>query len=158
MRNKAEFLKLYGAIYEHSPWIAETAFEAQPGSLEALHAAMKAAVANASHEKKLALIKAHPELGSKVKMAEASVSEQKGAGLDQCTPQEFAEFKKLNAEYNKKFGFPFIIAVKGMTREDILHAFRNRIGNGSAAEFEMALEQIHKIAWLRLSALGPVHF
>lgn len=146
--NKQEFITKYGGIYEHSPWIAEAAYGAAD-----IHAAMKTAVTNASHDKKLALIRAHPELGSKVKMAEASVSEQKGAGLDQCTPAEFAEFQKLNAEYNKKFGFPFIIAVKGLTRTDILKAFRQRMNNNQAAEFETALEQIHKIAKFRLAAL-----
>ncbi len=150
--HKDEFLKRYGGIYEHSPWIAEAAYGAE--GIEKIHAAMKAAVAQAGHDKKLALICAHPELGSKVKMAEASVQEQAGAGLDRCTPQEFAEFQKLNADYNRKFGFPFIIAVKGLTREDILKAFRKRIQNEVAAEFETALEQIHKIAWFRLSALS----
>jgi OHCU decarboxylase len=149
--DKSEFLKRYGGIYEHSPWIAEAACGAE--GTEAIHAAMKAAVAEASHDKKLALIRAHPELGSKVKMAESSVKEQAGAGLDQCTPEEFAEFKKLNEEYNKKFGFPFIVAVKGMARQDILKEFRRRMNNNPEVEFQTALEQIHKIAWFRLQAL-----
>lgn len=148
---KAEFLQKYGGIYEHSPWIAEAAYGAE--GIEAIHAQMKAAVDSAPHDKKLALIKAHPELGSRVKMAEASVQEQAGAGLDRCTPEEFAAFQKLNADYNKKFGFPFIVAVKGMTRQDILNAFRARMNNDLDAEFKTAIEQIHKIAWFRLSAL-----
>jgi 2-oxo-4-hydroxy-4-carboxy-5-ureidoimidazoline decarboxylase len=151
MLTKAEFLKIYGGIYEHSPWIAEAAYGAE--GIEAIHAAMKAAVTSAAHDKKLALIRAHPELGSKVKMAEASVQEQAGAGLDRCSAEEFAEFQKLNADYNKKFGFPFIVAVKGLSRPDILQAFRKRMNNDPAAEFETALEEIHKIAWFRLQAL-----
>lgn len=150
--NKADFLQKYGSIYEHSPWIAEAAFDAGAETAEQIHAAMKAAVTNAGRDKQIALIKAHPELGSRVKMADASVAEQSGAGLDRCTPEEFAEFQKLNADYNKKFGFPFIVAVKGMTRADILAAFRRRMGNDAATEFAAALEQIHRIAWFRLTS------
>lgn len=156
MLKKEQFLQKYAGIYEHSPWIAEAAYASgRVGSIDEIHAAMKSAVTNASHDKKLALIKAHPDLACRKKdMTAHSVSEQKSAGLDQCTPEEFAEFQKLNTEYKKKFGFPFIIAVKGLTQEDILHAFRNRIHNGTVAEFEMALEQIHKIARFRLQALS----
>lgn len=148
---KAEFLDKYGGIYEHSPWIAEAAFAAGAATPETIHAAMKAAVDAAPREKQLALIQAHPELGSRVRMADASVQEQAGAGLDRCTPGEFAEFQKLNADYGRKFGFPFIVAVKGMTRQDILGEFRRRLHNDPGAEFTAALEQIHKIAWFRLS-------
>lgn len=155
MQSKAEFLQIYGGIYEHSPWIAEAAFDAGARTIEEIHAAMKAAVDNAAYDKKLALIKAHPELGSRVRMAEASVQEQSGAGFDRCTPQEFAEFQKLNAEYNAKFGFPFIVAVKGLTRQDILSHFRRRLNSDVETEFKTALEQIHKIARFRLSALQP---
>ena len=154
MLSKTEFLKTYGSIYEHSPWIAEAAYAEAHDTTELLHAAMKAAVTGATYEKKLALIKAHPDLACAEKMTEDSVSEQKNAGLNQCSPEEFAEFKKLNAEYKGKFGFPFIIAVKGLTRQDILVAFRARIHNERQAEFEMALEQIHKIALLRLQSLA----
>lgn len=153
MLSKEEFVKIYGGIYEHSPWIAEVAYAARPATVEDIHAAMKSAVTHAGCDKQLALIRAHPALGSKVQMAEASVKEQSGAGLDQCTAEEFAEFKQLNAAYNQKFGFPFIIAVKGLTRADILQAFRARLHNTPEAEFATALEQIHKIAWFRLQAL-----
>lgn len=153
MPGKAEFVKTYGGIYEHSPWIAEAAFDAGAHTPEQIQSAMKMAVDAAPREKKLALIKAHPELGSKVKMAEASVKEQAGAGLDQCSPEEFAEFKKLNADYNQKFGFPFIVAVKGLTRADILKQFRERLNNEVETEFETAIVQIHKIAAFRLAAM-----
>jgi OHCU decarboxylase len=155
MLKKDEFLKTYGGIYEHSPWIAEAGFAAGAETVDDIHAAMKAAVTNASREKKLALICAHPDLAcAERNLTAESTSEQAGAGLKQCSPEEFAEFQKLNAAYKKKFGFPFIIAVKGLNRTDILHAFRSRIHNDAVAEFETALEQIHRIAKFRLVAVS----
>lgn len=151
---KDEFLKIYGGVYEHSPWIAEAAFAKAGGTKEALHDAMKEAVSQADREKKLALIRAHPDLACATgALTASSTAEQKGAGLKECTPGEFAEFQELNASYKKKFGFPFIIAVKGLTRSDILQAFRQRINNSADEEFDAALEQIQKIAWFRLQAL-----
>jgi OHCU decarboxylase len=153
-KEKEEFLKKYAGIYEHSPWVAEAAFASgHTGSAEAICDGMKAAVMSASHAKKLELICAHPELACTETMTQESVAEQAGAGLNHCSREEFAEFKKLNAAYKKKFGFPFIIAVKGLTRQDILHSFRNRMQDSPAAEFENALEQIHRIARFRLMAL-----
>lgn len=152
-----DFTTTYGAIYEHSPWIAEGAY-AQRDNIHTvleLHTAMKAALAAATKDRKLALIKAHPELACAegVKLTDASVSEQKGAGLKECSPAEFAEFQKLNADYKTKFGFPFIIAVKGHNRQSILTAFRERINHDADDEFETALEQINRIAYFRLMAL-----
>lgn len=151
------FLKIYGGIYERSPWIAEAAF-AKRGSLDTiakLHAAMKDAVDKGGRDKQLALICAHPDLacGPAVKMTAHSVSEQKGAGLNSCTPAEIAEFAGLNSDYRHKFGFPFIIAVKGLNKFEILAEFKRRIGNEPEQEFATALEQIHKIALFRLKAL-----
>ncbi len=154
-----EFLRVYGGIYEHSPWIAEGAYASRAviATVSALHAAMKAAVANAPRDKKLALIKAHPDLACAPaevsKLTQSSVSEQKGAGLNQCTPEEYAEFQQLNADYKKKFGFPFIIAVKGLNRLDILKEFRRRMNNAPDDEFNTALAQIDRIAYFRLMAL-----
>lgn len=154
-----EFVETFGGIYEHSPWVAEEAYAQHDTILtvKELHTAMKAAVAAASQEKQMALIKAHPELACKEadakKLTEASTSEQKGAGLDACTPTEFAEFQKLNGAYREKFGFPFIIAVKGLDRQKILAAFRKRLENGVEDEFDEALEQIDRIAFFRLMAL-----
>lgn len=154
-----DFLRIYGGIYEHSPWIAEGAYalRADITTVVGLHTAMKMTVANAPREKKLALIMAHPDLACAPaevsKLTQSSVSEQKGAGLNQCTPEEFAEFQKLNADYKKKFGFPFIIAVKGLNRQDILQAFRKRINNAPEDEFNTALGQIDRIAYFRLMAL-----
>ena len=150
MLNKADFLKTYGGIYEHSPWVAAAAFDVGADTPEKIQAAMKAEVNAASHEKKLALICAHPDLACVQGLTAASTSEQAGAGLNQCTPEELAEFQKLNTDYKKKFGFPFIVAVRGLHRTDILKQFRKRINNDAATEFETALEQVHKIAGFRL--------
>lgn len=153
--DRAEFLGVYGGIYEHSPWIAEAAFAKAGGTMAELHTAMKDAVTKAGREQKLALIRAHPDLAcAEAPLTAASQSEQQGAGLRACTPAEFAEFQALNAAYREKFGFPFIIAVKGLSRQDILQSFRERIANSAEDEFETALAQIHKIAWFRLEALA----
>lgn len=166
MLTEEKFLSIYGGIYEYSPWIARAAFAQQSAlaldTVEGLHQAMKEAVENADHAQKLALICAHPELACAPAVVETlskeSSSEQKGAGLKECTPGEFSEFQRLNAAYKEKFGFPFIIAVKGLNRTDILENFRVRVNNDRDTEFSTALTQIHKIAFLRLTALaeGPV--
>ena len=114
---------------------------------------MAAVVDAAPREAKLALIRAHPELASRTKMADASVKEQAGAGLDQCSPEEFEAFQRLNGQYNARFGFPFIFAVKGATRADILRAFEVRLSNDPETEFETAIAQIHRIAGFRLADL-----
>ncbi|HEY8004202.1 MAG TPA: 2-oxo-4-hydroxy-4-carboxy-5-ureidoimidazoline decarboxylase [Phenylobacterium sp.] len=154
---QADFLARFGRVYEASPWVADAVWpDAQSGALDdpaALAAAMRAAVEAAPRERRLALIRAHPELASRAKMAEASVREQSGAGLDQCSPEEFAAFQRLNGAYNARFGFPFIVAVKDLTRADILAAFQARLANGPEAEFETAMAQIHRIAGLRLAEL-----
>lgn len=144
-----EFLARYGGVYEHSPWVAEGCWPPP----QDLPAAMRAVVDAAPRERKLALIRAHPELASRTKMAEASVKEQAGVGLDQCTPEEFEAFQRLNAAYNARFGFPFIYAVKGATRAQILAAFEARLGNDPETEFETAIAQIHRIAGFRLADL-----
>ena len=115
--------------------------------------AMAAVVDSASREQKLALIRAHPQLAGRARMADASVREQSGAGLDQCSPEEFADFQRLNAAYNHRFGFPFIVAVKGLSRRDILDAFETRLGHDPETEFAQALNQIHRIAAFRLADL-----
>jgi 2-oxo-4-hydroxy-4-carboxy-5-ureidoimidazoline decarboxylase len=151
---KQDFLTKYGSIYEHSPWVAAAAFDVGADTPEKIQAAMKTEVNAASHEKKLALICAHPELACLQGLTASSTSEQAGAGLNQCTPEELTEFQKLNADYKKKFGFPFVVAVRGLHRTDILNQFRQRINNDTATEFETAIEQIHRIAGFRLAALG----
>lgn len=155
MSGKEGFIQRYGAIYEDSPWVAEAVW---PGagvlrSAQALAGAMAAVVDSASRDEKLALIRAHPQLASRTRMADASVREQSGAGLDHCSPQEFADFQRLNAAYNARFDFPFIVAVKGMSRRDILDAFEARLANDPETEFAEALRQIHRIAAFRLADL-----
>ena len=155
----AEFLARFGPVYEASPWVAEGVWpKVEAGTLderEALAAAMREEVDAAPREMKLALIRAHPELASRARMADASVREQSGAGLDQCTPAEFEAFQRLNGAYNARFGFPFIIAVKGLSRADVLAAFERRLAGDPEAEFTEAIAQIHRIAAFRLADLIP---
>ena len=152
-----EFLARFGPVYEASPWVAEGVWPAvEDGGLDdpaALAGAMRAEVDAAPREMQLALIRAHPELASRARMAQASVKEQSGAGLDQCSPQEFEAFQRLNAAYNARFGFPFIVAVRGLSRVDILAAFEARLANDPEAEFAAAIAQIHRIAGFRLADL-----
>ena len=153
----AQFIARFGPVYEASPWVAEGVWPAvEAGRLDdprALAEALCAEVDGAPREMKLALIRAHPELASRVTMAAASVKEQSGAGLDQCSAAEFAAFQRLNAAYNARFGFPFIVAVKGLSRADILAAFEARLANDPEAEFATAMAQIHRIAAFRLADL-----
>jgi OHCU decarboxylase len=153
----AEFLARFGAVYEASPWVAEGVW---PGvearrldDPQALATAMRAEVDAAPREVKLALVRAHPELAGRARMADASVKEQSGAGLDRCSAAEFEAFHRLNGAYNARFGFPFVVAVKGMTRAEILAAFEARLANDPETEFATALAQIHRIAGFRLADL-----
>lgn len=154
-----QFLAVYGGIYEHSPWVAQAVWDARPlpDTVDALHAAMKAAVDAAPRERRLALIRAHPDLAGRAAVAgalsTASTAEQAGAGLDRCSPDEFAAFQELNTAYKARFGFPFVIAVRGLDRGGILDTFRRRLANDADTEFDTAIEQIHTIARLRLDAL-----
>jgi OHCU decarboxylase len=153
----AEFIGRFGPVYEASPWVAEGVWPAaEAGRLDdpaALAQALRAGVDAAPREMQLALIRAHPELAGRARMAEASVKEQSGAGLDQCSRAEFEAFRRLNSAYNARFGFPFIVAVKGLTRADILAAFEARLANDPETEFATALAQIHRIAGFRLADL-----
>ena len=159
--NQAEIVSLLGGIYEHSPWVAEILFTqgitSQDNDLDFLADRMKKIVDASSEKMKLRLLQAHPELAGKLaisgNLTEDSTAEQASAGLDQCSKEEFAEFSKLNFEYTKKFGHPFIIAVKDLTRAGILTSFKERINNGNQTEFETAITEVHKIAFLRLKAL-----
>ncbi len=153
--DRTVFVAALGGVFEHSPWVAERVYEQAPfASVEALHAAMVAAVDDASPAEQLALIRAHPQLAGRAairgELTEASTREQRGAGLDQCTPEEFARLTELNAAYESKFGFPFIIAVRGHTRGSIIDAMQQRLTNDPLAEHAEALRQIARIASLRL--------
>ena len=154
----AAFATALGGIFERSPWVAERASTARPfGSIAALHAAMLDVVDNAPEEKRLALIRAHPELAGKAairgELTADSTMEQSGAGLSQCTAEELARLTALNAAYNAKFGFPFVLAVRGYDRAGILHEFERRIHGDRDTEFDEALQQIGKITRSRLDAL-----
>ncbi|KTT44359.1 OHCU decarboxylase [Pseudomonas oryzihabitans] len=158
--DRAAFVTTFGGIYEHSAWVAERAFdEGQPlpDTVDALHQRLSAQVARASHAEQLALIQAHPDLAGRAALAGeltvASTSEQAGAGLDQCTPDELARFTGYNDAYREKFGFPFIMAVKGSNRHLILAAFEERLPNTPEQEFQRALAEIDRIALFRLQTL-----
>ena len=151
--SKKEFVEKLGWIYEGSPWVAERAWAHGPfASLDALHAAMVAEVEHASTDEQLALLRAHPDLGTRVKMSGASVSEQSGAGLDHLTPEEHQELIQLNTGYRDEFGFPFLMSVKGCTKDDILKNLRERVAGSREEEFRTALEQVFRIARHRLEA------
>jgi 2-oxo-4-hydroxy-4-carboxy-5-ureidoimidazoline decarboxylase len=155
-----EFVRRYGGIYEHSPWVAEVAAPLVDDSadVDVIARVMADCVDNASRDRQLALIRAHPDLAGKAAVAgelgEDSESEQASAGLDQCSAEEYARFQALNTAYRRKFGFPFVMAVRNSTRGQILAAFESRLENDYDEEFENALVEIHNIARMRLVALG----
>ncbi|TWG79209.1 2-oxo-4-hydroxy-4-carboxy-5-ureidoimidazoline decarboxylase [Cupriavidus gilardii J11] len=153
-----EFIRILGGIYEHSPWVAEQAAAARPfASRDALAHAMQAAVDGAGEAAQLKLVRAHPELAGKAavrgELTAESTREQSGAGLDQCSAEEFERLQSLNARYNEKFGFPFILAVRGYDRAGIIAEFARRIDNTPAQELQTCINQIHRIARFRLDDL-----
>lgn len=159
--SKALFVERFGHVYEHSQWIAEALYDAglntSHDSAEGLSKGMIAVLDKADKAKKLALINEHPDLAGKLalsgEMTASSIEEQAGAGLDQLSPAELAEFTALNDAYKAKFGHVFIMAVRGKTKADILQAFKTRLANSNETEFAEALNQINMIARLRLNAL-----
>lgn len=153
-----QFVTALGEVFEHSPWVAEAAWSMRPfATLDVLHAAMVAAMRNAPAAAKLALIRAHPELAGKAAIRDEltadSRNEQSGAGLDRCSPAEYARLQELNRAYNERFGFPFVIAVKGLDGAAIIARFEERIGREAAEEFDQALQQVTRIARFRLEGL-----
>ena len=168
--DEAAFVARYGGVYESSPWVAREAWArgdlaAAPDApvhvpVDVLAARLAAAVEDAGRERQLALVRAHPDLAGKASVAgtltEESTAEQQSAGLDQCTPEEYERFQSLNEAYHRRFGFPFVMAVRGAGRRDILEAFGERLGNDPDTEFRRALDEIHRIARLRLDQMsGP---
>jgi 2-oxo-4-hydroxy-4-carboxy-5-ureidoimidazoline decarboxylase len=149
--SQAEFVAAVGAVFEDTPAIAAQAWATRPfTTVTDLHQKLVAVMQQSRPAEQLALICAHPDLGSRLKMAEASVQEQSGAGLDRLSPEEFDRFQILNQRYKTKFGFPFIIAVRNQTRASILEAFDRRLQNSVEAERQQALTEISQIAHLRL--------
>jgi 2-oxo-4-hydroxy-4-carboxy-5-ureidoimidazoline decarboxylase len=149
--SQADFIKALGAVFEATPEIAAQVWEKRPfDSVQALHQHMVAVVQAMPPLAQLKLIQAHPDLGSRVRMAEASVAEQSQAGLTNLTAEEYERFQALNQSYRQTFGFPFIMAVAGQTKGSILASFSERLTNSPDAEKARALQEIEKIAWLRL--------
>lgn len=156
-QSQADFVASLDGIFEHTPWVAERSWSAGPfSSVDALHAALCLTVDNAAHSEQLALICAHPELAGKEAEAGTltadSTDEQRGAGLDQCSPEELQRLRSLNARYRERFGFPFVIAVKGLTRHQIMDKVEARLANSREDELRTCLREIGKIARFRLDA------
>lgn len=161
---KADFIALFSSIYEHSTWVAEELWRQKVqhpseyfDSIDKIKATMADIVEQSTDEQKLILLRAHPDLAGKAALAgeltHASTSEQSAAGLDQCSEEELAYFLQLNDTYREKFGFPFIMAVKGATKEQILAGFESRTPNDWQTEFDRAMSEVHKIAGFRLADL-----
>lgn len=156
--DRAAFVAALGHLFEHSPWVAEETWPKRPFTdALALHAALCATMRGASPEKQLALIRAHPDLAGRLaqqkQLTAESTREQASAGLDQLTDEELAAFTAQNDTYKAKFGFPFIICARLNAKAAILDAMQARVGNAAGAEFNAALGEIEKIAWLRLTDL-----
>lgn len=159
MTDTHDFIARFGAIYEHSPWVAEQVapLASELDDAGRLARLMADCVDNAAAEQQLALIRAHPDLAGRAQIAGEltadSSEEQASAGLDRCSEVEYERFQALNEAYKGKFGFPFVMAVRDSSRAEILDAFSARLQNDYDLEFETALEEIHKIARLRLEAM-----
>jgi 2-oxo-4-hydroxy-4-carboxy-5-ureidoimidazoline decarboxylase len=152
--DRPRFVEKVGWVFEHSPWVAERAWIEKPfASLDDLHRAMAAAVTAATPEEQLSLLRAHPDLGARASLSTASATEQAGAGLDHLTPEEFEHLRRLNSAYRDKFGFPFLYAVKGSTKHDILKALEARLPASREREMAEALSQVARIARFRLEEL-----
>ena len=156
--DRSDFTTRFSDIYEHSPWIAELAWERGLGTEqdtpEGLAEVMAQVLRESSPERQLEVIRAHPDLAGKAAIAGEltadSTREQAGVGLDQCTPEEMARFERFNAAYRDRFGFPFVMAVKGSNRHLILAAFETRLDNSPEEERRTAIEEINRIARFRL--------
>ena len=158
---KSQFIKVFANIFENAQWIAEELYNQKPfDDFKELSSKILNIFETATREKQLKILKAHPDLANKTKISlltPDSLKEQTDVGLDQCTEEEFIEFKKLNDTY-KKFGFPFILAVKGKTKIEILNNFRKRISSSSKVEFNEAIKQVKQIASFRLEELNNKGF
>lgn len=156
--DKQYFCDLFGGVYEHSSWLAERVFDsgidASDLDAEVLCQRFAQTFMDCGREKQLAVLQAHPELASQraasLPLTVTSSQEQASAGLDQCSDTEFNQFLDMNDKYMKKNDFPFIIAVKGLGRADILQALHERLSNDQEREFQTALEQVNRIARFRI--------
>ena len=152
--DKSEFLSIFGNVFEKSKWISEKVFDQKPfKNLESFVSKIIGIDENSDNKTILEILNLHPELAVEKKLTANSEEEQNKANLKECTPEEFIEFKKLNIEYKKKFNFPFIVAVKGKNKNEILNYFRKRINNSLDEEFLEAKKQVKKIATFRLEEI-----
>ena len=153
--DKSEFLSIFGNVFEKSKWISEKVFDQKPfKNLESFVSEIFGIYENSDNKTILEILNLHPELAVEKKLTANSEAEQNKANLKDCTPEEFNEFKKLNIEYKKKFNFPFIIAVKGKNKNEILDNFKKRISFDPTTEFDQAIKQVKQIASLRLKELN----
>ncbi len=145
------FVAAFGDVAEHSPWVAQAAARQRPfASREAMIGNFEKTLRAAPHEAQLTLVRAHPDLATKAKLTDDSTREQAQAGLGSLSAEEFARFDKLNTAYKARFGFPFIFAVKGATKHQILSGFAERVGNDLAVEFGNTITQINRIFRFRI--------
>ena len=155
--SKSEFIKVFANIFENARWIAEELYNQKPfDNFDELSSKMLNIFETTTKEKQLKILNAHPDLANKTKISlltPDSLKEQTSAGLDQCTEEEFSEFRKLNDSY-KKFGFPFILSVKGKNKIEILNNFKKRISTDPKIEFGEAVKQVKQIASFRLKELS----
>lgn len=148
---ETEFVEAFGDIAEHSPWVAGQALESRPfANRNDMISAFENALRSADRDRQLALIRAHPDLAGRAKLTADSASEQAGAGLDTLSQSEFERFNALNDAYKEKFDFPFIFAVKGATKHQIVEAFEIRLNSSLDEEFETAISQICRIFRFRI--------
>ena len=155
---QSEFIKVFANIFEKATWIAEELYKQKPfDNFEELSLKILDIFENASKKKQLIILNTHPNLADKTKISSLTLDsrrEQTNVGLDQCTDEEFKEFKNLNEKYKKKFGFPFIYAVKNKSKNEILSNFRQRVSYDISVEFVEAKKQVKKIATLRLNEIN----
>ena len=152
--NKSDFISIFGNVFEKTEWIAERVFDYLPyKNFDNLLLKFFKIYNESNKESIIKILNSHPELVVEQKLTNESKKEQKGAGLNECTKEEVEEFKKLNLNYKKKFGFPFIIAVKGKNKNDILNYFRTRIKNSFDEEFIEAKKQVGEIATFRFKEI-----
>ena len=153
-KDRNGFVAAIGWVFEGSPWVAERAWDKRPfATLDTLHDALSSVVASAELGDQLALLRAHPELGSRAGMSDTSSREQTGAGIDELTPDEIERLRSLNSAYREKFGFPFLFAVAGRTAHDVLNAIERRLTSPRDEEHREALRQVSRIARIRLEGI-----
>ena|SRR6187402_43225 len=153
-KDRNGFVAAIGWVFEGSPWVAERAWDKRPfATLDTLHDALSSVVASAELGDQLALLRAHPELGSRAGMSDTSSREQTGAGLDGLTRDEIERLRSLNSAYREKFGFPFLFAVAGRTAHDVLNAIERRLTSPRDEEHREALRQVYRIARIRLEGI-----